>query len=357
VAKINHGNQENLNKIKVQTKNYFIMKKIIIILSAMMLNVAMGFAIPNVKKYTVIVDKQNGETATFKVDSNAVINQNQHLAVPQKQGFVFQGWDIDVAKPITTDSVKISAKWISDKDYKAQQDSISWEIAIQPKVKELVSEEVNSLKLQLFIAYGIAGLALLLAIVVFVLFLQEKKKFRDNVLNLLTKENGQRMDEFINKIAQKVQPSTAKPASSYQPAKIDEQQFKQLFDACWANKQQVVEQQKQQEQQRVVQQQLNQPKTLYADVITENGLFNCVTEQPTADSIFELKLEKASAAKAKVVIYREAEELVKQRPEFLEGCDVQNSGNTNLTILHEGEAIKEGDSWRMKKESLKVKIS
>ncbi|MDR1848011.1 MAG: hypothetical protein LBR17_07865 [Bacteroidales bacterium] len=320
------------------------MKKIIIILSAIMLNVAMGFAGHKVKQYTVIVDKQNGETTIFKVDSNAVITQNQYLAVPQRQGFVFQGWEsnVDVAKPITKDSVKITAKWISVEEFQAQQDSISWEIAIQPKVKELVSEEVNSLRSQLFIAYGIAGLALLLAIVVFILFLQEKKKFRDNVLNLLTKENGQRMDEFINKIAQKL--------SSYQPAKIDEQQFKQLFDACWANKQQVVEQQKQQEEQRVVQQQLNQPKTLYADAIID-GKFHRVKEvADESETNFELKLNRASDTTAKVVVYQGAYRRILANPSFLEGCEKQLIGNnyTAVSMLKDGVAQKESDGkWRI----------
>jgi len=82
------------------------------------------------------------------------------------------------------------------------------------------------------------------------------------------------------------------------------------------------------------------PQSLYADAIID-GKFNRVSKQPTNDTIFELKLSKQNEKRANVIIYEGAHELVKKRPEFLEGCEKQILGNSNVSMIHEGEAQKD----------------
>jgi len=368
------------------------MRKIILIISAVMLMANVNAVTK--KSYTVIFDASNGsQPMTQKLDSG---NFTIQVPMPVKTDFVFQGWfrdtvKVDFTKPLSIDkdSVTFTAHWISVNDY-------YWQI-VQPKVEELLFQKSN-LKKWLFIAYGIAGLAILLAVAVFLLLWREKKKnrvmfleknnFRDSLLKeLVNVEVGGRMDKWQKSLLAKIPqpasinngnagrevPSPTTPVfeqigpynknanipelptrskngiiGTWKPAINNTATITYTFtpdagqNATTATMKIEI---------------VDNPMSLYADVITENGMFNRVTEQATGDSIFELKLEKASATKAKVTIYKAAEELVKQRPEFLEGCDVQGNGNTTLQIIQQGEAIKEGESWRMKKESLKVKIS
>ena len=85
-----------------------------------------------------------------------------------------------------------------------------------------------------------------------------------------------------------------------------------------------------------------QPQVLYADAIID-GKFNRVKEQPNADTIFELRLSKPGETRASVILYEGAYQLVKQRPEFLEGCEKQILGTTTVSILREGIAQKDGN--------------
>lgn len=311
------------------------MRTIVIIISAIMLMINVSiFA----KEYTVFIDNQNNdEILEIKIDSGKVFNSMDDYTIPTptKDGFVFNGWKDSTYfnEPLDKDSVKLIAQWQSIPEVQNQSD-----VKIESKLKTLT--------LITYIACGVAALALLLAILALLLLLKSKKNFRSNLLRELNdvKDSG-RLDAFIKRVAEKAKPNLATPQSSNQPVRIDEQHFKQLFEAYWANKQNVSVGSTKPQEQPVLR---NQPQFLYADVVKENSFFNRVTEEPTNDSIFELKLEKVGDTKAKVTVYKEAEELVKQRPEFLENCDVQNFGNTNLTVKREGVAIKEdGNKWRI----------
>ena len=99
-----------------------------------------------------------------------------------------------------------------------------------------------------------------------------------------------------------------------------------------------------------------QPQSLYADAIID-GKFNSVKECPDDNTIFELKLNKAGDTRAIVIIYKEAEQLVIKRPEFLDGCEKQILGNTTITMLHEGVALKESSGKWIISAIPEVKIS
>jgi len=201
----------------------------------------------------------------------------------------------------------------------------------------------DSQQTQIWIAYCIAGLALLLAAFAIWKVLQEKNNFRDNVLNLLD-DDGDRMNRFIDRIAREIKSSI--PANYNQPAKINEEDVKRIVYSYLEARQ--AETQRQQEQKRIYQQSL--PQTLYADAII-GGRFNRVKEQPDAnESNFELRLARASDTTAKVAVYPDAYRRILANPSFLEGCEKQIMSNspTSVATTREGVAQKDGDGkWRI----------
>jgi hypothetical protein len=195
-----------------------------------------------------------------------------------------------------------------------------------------------------FAVYALAGIVFALGIF---LFLLNKKK---NNKNIDLQNEKKQFESELTKIKQ--ENSNLANDKNHLSAEIDKLKKEHLEFRQQLQNQKNNEQQ---QQQRIVQQQQDAPKSLYADAINETAF--AVTEQPTSDTIFELKLTRATDTQAKVVIYSGAEELIKQRPEFLDGCEKQVLGNTKIEILREGIALKEGDKWRMTATKPNVKIS
>jgi hypothetical protein len=336
------------------------MKKIEIILLAIMLNVAVGFAAPKIPKYTVIIDKQNGdEIATLHVDSGTVINQRQ----PTKDGFVFQSWDVDIDQPIVKDSVEITAIWLSVVEYQAKQDSILWTDKIQPKVKELVNDKVAKIQSTVDFLRNLVCVLAALVIGLLVFIIIDKKGRRDFIIKTVADDKnygeGHRLQTIIDKAVNASKPIAVTPVSSYQSAKTNEADVTRMVDA-YLGRQKAEEQRRQEqkaEQQRIIQQ--NQPKSFYADAIID-GKFNRVKE--TADeneTIFELKLNLAIDTTAKVVVYQGAYRRILANPSFLEGCEKQLIGSnyTSVAMIKEGVAQKDSDGKWCITTTPEVKIS
>jgi hypothetical protein len=320
-----------------------------------MLIANVGFAantvIPKVPKYTVIIDKQNGETAIFQVDSCSFINQQQYLnTTPTKNGFVFQDWEgtVSIDEPIKQDSIKITAKWISVAEFQAQQDSILWAEKIQPKVSELVQPIENKAKLLFILVIVLAVLIIGLTVFVF-LVIDDKKRFRKRFLYLIDRENGERMNSFISKIVLKATPKT-----DNQPAKINQEELKNMIDEYLSTKQEA--EQKQQEiraeQQRVFIQ--NQPQKLFADAIVENH-FNRISDNANDDTVFELYLKKATDRTAEFTVYENAKRRVLKNADFIDGCDKQkiNSNPVDLQIEKGTAILQDNSKWQI---STKAKV-
>jgi len=90
-----------------------------------------------------------------------------------------------------------------------------------------------------------------------------------------------------------------------------------------------------------------QPQLLYADSIFE-GKFNHVSEKIDDDPIFELKLDSPNGTSATVRIHEPSYRRVIANPAFLVGCEKYVLGNTTVTLLREGKAVKESDGkWKL----------
>jgi len=84
-----------------------------------------------------------------------------------------------------------------------------------------------------------------------------------------------------------------------------------------------------------------QPQSLYADAIIDGKLYR-VKEQPDDDTIFELKLNREGDTRAVVTVYVSAYRRVIANPSFLEGCEKQILGTTTVTMQRDGVATKDG---------------
>ena len=87
---------------------------------------------------------------------------------------------------------------------------------------------------------------------------------------------------------------------------------------------------------------------LYADAIIED-FFNRVTEEPNANTIFELNMQ--SAENCTFTIYTAAHPRIIANPSFLEGCKKQVLNNTRIVeIQSKGEAQRQVDGkWKITK--------
>jgi uncharacterized repeat protein (TIGR02543 family) len=322
------------------------MKKIIMIITTVMLLWNTGIA---QTKYTVIFEiDDNFKTDTVQVDSGKVVTK---LPSPVKEGFIFQGWydktgsEWNIESPITKDSV-ITAKWVSLKEI------------IKP-----VEKKVNLL------LYILVALAILLAglVIYILLVLDNKKRFKDNVLNLLVTEKGTRMGDFMDKIVKSIK--STMPVDSSQSHRIKDADIDDIVKTVLdklkdKQKKDCIESE---EQQTISHPPVSAPSTspsqvqthsLYANAIIDDE-FDKVKEKPDDDTIFELVLSNPNETRATVKIYKEAYPVVIERSEFLDGCEKQIlvGGNT-VTMMREGVAQKDGNSgkWIIKTKP-EVKIS
>jgi len=315
------------------------MKKIILVISVSILLANFVFdtyATANVPKYMVIIDSQADSVTIMKVDSGTVITKP---AIPTKEGFVFYGWDVDINNPIKKDSVKITAKWLSEEKYQAQQDSVLLK-KIHYKAEELVTPVEDKLNLLLYVVIVLAVLLIVLFICVIIL-LNNKRHFRNNVLNLLVTESGTRMYDFITRVAKKIKSDT-----QLSSIKINEKELEVVVVD-------IVKQIQSQNRYILPQTTTNEPQVYYADSIKSDGTFNKVTELPNDDTVFELKLERPNYAK--FTVYKGAYNKIARSLDLLNGCDIQKNGNTRLKITF-GKAQEQDGKWLVTTKA-NVKIS
>lgn len=190
-----------------------------------------------------------------------------------------------------------------------------------------------------FLIYIFAGLALIF-IILFILSEIDVKKKKKNIINL---------EEDINSLKQGYNVERSDRITKLEKS-VGE--YKRLYEELKKEKEMKQNQQGQKENEsslRLSSQphpepsptpQPQLPQSLYADAIIDGKLYR-VKNQPTGDTIFELKLNKLNEKRAEVIIYEGAYQLVTKRPEFLEGCEKQILGNTKVTMVRDGEARKD----------------
>jgi hypothetical protein len=101
-----------------------------------------------------------------------------------------------------------------------------------------------------------------------------------------------------------------------------------------------------------IEQPRSQPKTLYANAII-NGVFNRVTDSPNADTVYELLRENTHA---RFTIYKNSYDRVISCSDLLEGCDTQRMNSTPSSLeVENGIASCQDGKWQITKKA-KVKF-
>lgn len=88
--------------------------------------------------------------------------------------------------------------------------------------------------------------------------------------------------------------------------------------------------------------------SLYSDCIVD-GYFNRVSERPDEDTVFELVLDEENKSMASVNVYQGAHRRIIANPAFIDGCEKQIVGNSNVNVENKGIAEKDADNgkWRL----------
>lgn len=102
----------------------------------------------------------------------------------------------------------------------------------------------------------------------------------------------------------------------------------------------------QEQKQEPVQPPCDQPKTLYADVIIRN-FFNKVSELPNDDTVYELLLKTPSDTTAEFTIFQNAYPRVIDTPDFIKGCDKQGGGKNSLEVESGVVTLQNNGKWQI----------
>lgn len=88
--------------------------------------------------------------------------------------------------------------------------------------------------------------------------------------------------------------------------------------------------------------------SMYSDCIID-GYFNRVSERPDEDTVFELVLDDENMNMASVDVYQGAHRRIIVNPAFIDGCEKQIVGNSNVRVERKGIAEKDADNgkWRL----------
>lgn len=88
--------------------------------------------------------------------------------------------------------------------------------------------------------------------------------------------------------------------------------------------------------------------SFYSDCIVD-GYFNRVSERPDEDTVFELVLDDENKSMASVNVYQGAHRRIIANPAFIDGCEKQIVGNSNVNVENKGIAEKDADNgkWRL----------
>lgn len=364
------------------------MKKIVIILSAIMLSwTAVSALTPTDKKTTsengktTVVPKKDSKEITYTEnagkdtvvtketvtrDTLTADDKPKRLdAKPKNKDLSWESSDTTIVR-VTNQGEVIPKKEgnviITAKTDDGETDT--WEITVNPSYKDLLAqvskltESISDLNEEIathneqierkkplipeYVSYILAGLVLVLLALLF-LFNKKIGSNKKEIAELIKRKDHHKSIVAIN------DDKLVKMQSENTDLK---EKIKELQGIIYQNQQS----RKANDDSKPAYSPPQGPQSLYADAII-NGKFNRVKDLPNADTIFELKLSKPGEARANVVIYEGAYQLVKQRPEFLEGCEKQILGSDIVEMLHEGAAQKDGNGNWIITTTPEVKIS
>jgi uncharacterized repeat protein (TIGR02543 family) len=277
--------------------------------------------------------KERDSIICYEVDSGEKVTFNN--APPTKTDHEFQGWSVDNQEEVAFDTFTIT------------QDVTFY--AVWKKEDKHSILAIDKLERVIFCIF----VSLLLGLGGF-LFWKTKKKNKE-IANLKNGIEGYKSNlAEVEKEKSDLEDKKNNLSNENARLKKENEKLKDDLRKQFQQKQQSGNDRKQQSDTPSPSQ--SRSISLYADSIID-GKFNCVRETPNEDTIFELKLNSAGDTRANVVVYKPAYRRVIARSSFLDGCEKQILGNTNVIMQDEGVATKDGNgNWTISTKP-KVKIS
>lgn len=202
--------------------------------------------------------------------------------------------------------------------------------------------------------------ALLTSLFFGLLFWFNKKKWREEVLFVLTQKKKNetktsRLDLFKNDIIDKaVEASKNNNNSNNSNLQNLDRIIHELKERIYKLEQEKVEVSRQQQPkyvENVVRQNIR--TILFADAII-NERFNKVTEQPNDDTVFEIILNTPNSNSATFDVYKDAYRRVLNNPDFVDGCEKQKLSVSPVDLnIDKGSAVKsDNGKWQISKKML-----
>ncbi|MBO6024650.1 MAG: hypothetical protein J6P83_07350 [Bacteroidales bacterium] len=258
---------------------------------------------------------------------------------------------VDSTNVITLDNImfeNFKSRIVDTTDYKASVARLTGQIeGLQLQLSEENGKKSSLMKIFPFLLLG-------LVFILFVLFFVDRAKRKDRL-----KEEVVRIVLESKRLKSWRDDSEAKPRvqSTVQNVKTYDREINDLLRRIGALED---KNQKEEQSYRKTEIPISQPiptknnMMLYGDFIND-GCFSRVKENPDDDTNFELHL--INERTASFIIYRPACPRIISNPmAFLQGCEKQVLGNTIVSIVKEGTAMKDDNGkWRISDE-LKVEI-
>ena len=298
---------------------------------------------PEQLKETIKPDNATNKDVSWSSSNDSIASvSNQGEVKPIKEG------KVEITVVATEDSTKIAVCEVTvEANWESRCQTLKDENSkLNKQIQILNAQKYDRASDWIFIA--LAAFALVLIALLLILLIYSKREIKK------LKSNFQSHIKELNNKAEWEHREKNGLTNRVNTLSSENKKLKDEIDRLSANA--YLNQQRQQENNELQTQLLSQPQSLYADAII-NGKFNRVNEQPNADTIFELKLSKPGVMQAGVIIYEGAYQLIKQRPEFLEGCEKQILGNSTVSMLREGVAQKDGSGKWIITTTPEVKIS
>lgn len=299
------------------------MKKIVIILSAIMLNVAVGFA-----QIAELQQAVNTATTAYNTAENLYKKDTANVQAKQSRDSLLQ------VKNAAEQKLQVAQQELTkvfDGTYKRQLASL------QAKANTLQQSTENIFSWDKILLFILAVLVIgLLAFIVI-----DKKGRRDEITltsrKIVEKTVAQlKQNQLDVSHAESYDNETARAITDLQSRVANLEDSKKETERIETAKQEEIKAA------------INQPKTLFADAIVGDR-FNKVVPNPNEETIYELLLKTPSATTAEFTLYEGNKKQVLRNADKIDGCEKTgtNAGATNIQIEKGTAVLQEDGKWKI----------
>jgi hypothetical protein len=339
------------------------MKKIALLLLAILLNVAMGPA-QNDKKVTPVTEKkqESSETSAPKREDNPPPAKSKTQPSTNKPALPSSAKNTKPEPKVpgkaereTHEEIKAIADTIIKAEIKAFQAQLQKNITDEfiKYNEDHPNNEFNEIRNLLNYMKLITIVLVILFIGLLAFIVIDKKGRREEILYNLTgrkkNSNGSRLKEWKNEIIKEaVAQSMDKPIKDTNP-KTNDSEIKDLLRRITK----LEDIQKEIEKAEIVKKEetlslASQPRILYADAIV-GDMFNKVVENANEETIYELLRKSPSATTSEFTLYEANKKQVLRNADKIDGCEKTgtNAGASGIQVEKGTAVLQDNGKWKI----------